>query len=200
MEKDLAYLRQPSQLLSIRERTTELQFSMASEPLVGAMLRALAASKPGGRFLELGTGTGIATAWLLEGMDAGSTLISVDNDSAVQQVARDSLGADGCLTLVTSGGLEFLREQPAESFDFVFADAMPGKYVGLNSALAVVKPGGFYVIDDMLPQPNWPEGHAAKVPVLIEQLAANPRFEVLPLVWASGVIVAVRKPTRMRMR
>jgi hypothetical protein len=49
------------------------------------------------------------------------------------------------------------------------------------------------VIDDMLPQPNWPEGHAAKVPVLIEQLAANTRFEILPLVWASGVVVAVRR-------
>src|SRR5579863_4861571 len=198
MEKDINYIRQPSQLLSIKEKTTELQFSMASEPLVGAMLRTLAASKPGGRFLELGTGTGIATAWLLEGMDTGSTLISVDNDSTVQQVARDALGADGRLTLVTSGGLEFLRQQPAESFDFVFADAMPGKYEGLDSALAVVKPGGFYVIDDILPQPNWPEGHAAKVPVLIEQLAANPRFEMLPLVWASGVIVAVRKPTPVR--
>lgn len=51
------------------------------------------------------------------------------------------------------------------------------------------------MIDDMLPQPNWPDGHAAKVPVLIEQLAANPRFEILPLVWASGVVVAVRKGT-----
>ena len=115
---------------------------MASEPLVGAMLRALAASKPGGRFLELGTGTGVATAWLLQGMDAGSTLVSVDNDPAVQQVASDFLGADSRLTLVTSGGLEFLREQPAASFDFVFADAMPGKYDGLEDALAVVKVGG----------------------------------------------------------
>jgi predicted O-methyltransferase YrrM len=162
---DLKYLRSPSQLLSIGKRTTELQFSMASDPLVGAMLRTLAASKPGGRFLELGTGTGIATAWLLEGMDAGSTLISVDNDSTVQRVAFDSLGTDGRLTLVTSGALEFLRGQPAESFDFVFADAMPGKYEGLDSALAVVKPGGFYVIDDMLPQPNWPAGHGASIPV-----------------------------------
>ncbi len=70
---------------------------------------------------------------------------------------------------------------------------MPGKYDGLDDALAVVKVGGIYVIDDMLPQPNWPEGHAEKVPVLIQQLAANPSFEVLPLVWASGVVVAVRK-------
>jgi predicted O-methyltransferase YrrM len=166
---------------------------MASEPLVGAMLRTLAASKPSGRFLELGTGTGIATAWLLEGMDARSTLISVDNDSAVQQVARDCLGRDRRLTLVTSGGLEFLRGQRPDSFDFVFADAVPGKYDGLDDALAIVKEGGFYVIDDMLPQSNWPEGHADKVSILIEKLAANPGFEILPLVWASGVIVAVRK-------
>jgi len=84
--EDLKYLRSPSQFLRIKERTTELQFSMASEPLVGAMLRTLAASKPGGRFLELGTGTGIATAWLLAGMDGRSTLISVDNDKEVQRV------------------------------------------------------------------------------------------------------------------
>jgi predicted O-methyltransferase YrrM len=166
---------------------------MASEPLVGAMLRVLAASKPGGRFLELGTGTGIATAWLLEGMDSGSTLISVDNDNVVQQVANDCLSTDGRLTLVRSGALEYLRLQPALSFDFVFADAMPGKYEGLDDALAVVKVGGFYAIDDMLPQSNWPEGHAAKVPVLIERLAAHSGFEILPLVWASGVVIAVRK-------
>ena len=156
------------------------------------MLRTLAASKPGGRFLELGTGTGVATAWLLEGMNARSTLISVDNDPAVQAVAGECLAGDARLTLVTGDGLEFLRRARAESFDFVFGDAMPGKYVGLDDALAVVKVGGFYVIDDMLPQPNWPEGHAAKVPVLIDRLAANPRFRILPLVWASGVVVAVR--------
>jgi predicted O-methyltransferase YrrM len=166
---------------------------MASEPLVGAMLRTLAASKPGGHFLELGTGTGIATAWLLGGMDIHSTLISVDTDEKAQQVARDCLGADRRLTLVISDALEFLRAQNAESFDLVFADAMPGKYDGLDDALGVVRAGGFYIIDDMLPQPNWPDGHATRVPVLIEQLATNRNFEILPIVWASGVVVAVRK-------
>jgi predicted O-methyltransferase YrrM len=156
------------------------------------MLRTLAASKPTGRLLELGTGTGVATAWLLDGMDARSSLVSVDVDGDAQRVAADSLGADGRLTLVTCDALEFLHQQARGSFDLVFADAMPGKYDGLDSALAVVKPGGFYVIDDMLPQPNWPEGHAAKVPILMQQLAANPDFEVLPMIWASGVVVAVR--------
>ena len=72
------------------DKVAPYQFSMASEPLVGAMLRTLVASRPAGRFLELGTGTGIATAWLLEGMDEHSKLISVDNDAGVQAVAKDS--------------------------------------------------------------------------------------------------------------
>jgi predicted O-methyltransferase YrrM len=191
--EDLEHVTFPAELSAIREETTEIQFSMASEPLVGALLRTLAASKPGGRFLELGTGTGIAAAWLLDGMDAASTLVSVDNDENVQRVARKALGRDGRLSLVTSGGLEYLQSQTPASFDFVFADAMPGKYDGLDEALALVKPGGFYVIDDMLPQPNWPDGHAAKVPLLLERLATHGGFAILPLAWASGVVVAVRK-------
>lgn len=113
--EDLKYVQEPRQLLKIKERTTAVQFSMASESSVGALLRVLAASKPGGRFLELGTGTGVATAWLLDGMDASSTLVSVDNDGAVQAVAREVLGSDARLTLVTGGGLDFLRREGAET-------------------------------------------------------------------------------------
>jgi predicted O-methyltransferase YrrM len=53
---------------------------MASEPKTGAFLAALAASKPGGRLLELGTGTGLGAAWLLAGMDAAARLDTVDAD------------------------------------------------------------------------------------------------------------------------
>jgi predicted O-methyltransferase YrrM len=195
---DLGYIQQPAALDAILERTQALKFNMASEPRTGALLRTLAASKPSGRLLELGTGTGIATAWLLAGMDAGSTLISVDSDAQVQAVAREFLGTDGRLALVAEDGAAFLRRQLPESFDLVFADAMPGKYEALDDALAVVKSGGFYVIDDMLPQPNWPQGHAEKVPVLLDRLTTDPRLVVAPITWASGVVVAVRRPAPSR--
>jgi predicted O-methyltransferase YrrM len=190
---DLTYVGLPAALSALQDKSDAVHFEMASEPLVGALLRVLAASKPGGRFLELGTGPGIATSWILEGMDADSTLISVDNDGAVQQIAAEMLGHDKRLTLVTEDGVAFLQTQPALDFDLVFADAMPGKYEGLDDALSTVKAGGFYVIDDMLPQPNWPQGHAEKVPLLVQRLASHPDFVILPLVWASGVVVAVRK-------
>jgi predicted O-methyltransferase YrrM len=156
-------------------------------------LQTLAASKPGGRLLELGTGTGISAAWLLDGMDEASTLVTVDVDPGPQQIAREVLGSDTRLEIVTEDGLAFLRRDSTARFDLVFADAMPGKYEGLEHALAVVKPGGFFVIDDLLPQANWPEGHAAKVPVLIERLAADPAFQMVPMAWASGIVVAVKR-------
>jgi predicted O-methyltransferase YrrM len=190
---DLTCIGFPAALPALEERSKAVHFGMASEPLLGALLRVLAASKPGGRFLELGTGTGIATSWILAGMDVDSILVSVDNDAGVQQVAAEMLGHDKRLTFVTEDGTAFLRKQPAQCFDLVFADALPGKYDGVEDALSIVKVGGFYVIDDMLPQPNWPEGHAEKVPALIEKLASRPDFSILPLVWASGVVIAVKK-------
>ena len=193
---ELSWVQRPAALGRILEQTQELAFGMASEDRTGALLRTLAASHPAGRFLELGTGTGVATAWILDGMDALSNLVSVDIDPAVQDVARSAFSNDARLTLVTEDALSFLRRQPAASFDFVFADSLPGKYEGPEEALRVVKPGGFYIIDDMLPQPNWPQGHAAKVPALISHLAAQRDFEIAPMAWASGLVIAVRKPQR----
>ena len=126
-------------------------------------------------------------------MDSASTLTSVDTDAAVQAIARGYLGSDRRLTLVLGDGLSFLRHEAAGSYDFVFADAMPGKYEGLEDCLRVVKPGGFYVIDDMLPQPNWPEDHAAKIPVLMEALAEDARLAIVPMSWASGIVVVVKR-------
>jgi predicted O-methyltransferase YrrM len=191
--EDLSLLAPPPAVAQILAETRRLQFGMASEPLVGALLQVLAAAKPAGRFLELGTGTGVATAWLLSGMDPRSTLVSVDIDATAQHVAAGALGHDPRLQLVHSGALEYIQTQPENSFDLVFADALPGKYEGLAQSLAVVKPGGFWIGDDLLPQTNWPDGHAAKVPVLLAQLAQTANFSVLPLVWASGVVIAVKR-------
>ena len=127
-------------------------------------------------------------------MDATSKLISIDVNTTFQQVARDVLGDDARVTFIADDAVAFLNRQPAASFDFVFADALRGKYEGLDEALRVVRSGGIYIIDDMLPQSNWPDGHAPRVLGLLETLASHPDFEITPMAWASGLVVAVRKP------
>lgn len=184
----------PRHLPTLISRTEELKFDMASEQHTGALLQVLAASKPGGMLLELGTGTGIGTSWLLSGMDDSSVLTSLETDQRVQSVAREVLGADPRLNLILEDGAAFLRRQPAKSYDLVFADAMPGKFELLDETLMLVKPGGFYVIDDLLPQPNWPEGHGEKVDILMYRLSADPRFSMVPITWSTGVAILVRRP------
>lgn len=174
-------------------RTAALGFDMPSEAGTGALLRLLAAIKPGGRLLELGTGTGLATACLRAGMDAGAALTSVDNDADVQAVARAVLGEDPRVTFVVADGMDHVRAQRPGSFDLIFADAWPGKYDGLDETLALLAPGGLYVVDDMLPQPNWPDNHQARVDDLTVRLKSHPDLAAVSLSWASGLIIAARR-------
>jgi len=83
---DLANLREPEVIAAIWADTRASGFNMASEPRTCSLLRTLAASKPSARFLELGSGTGLSTAWLLDGMDARSRLTTVDNDKSLLSI------------------------------------------------------------------------------------------------------------------
>lgn len=189
---DPSNLDEPKSIQAIWADTHASGFTMASEPLTCSLLRTLAASKRGGRFLELGSGTGLSTAWLLDGMDINSRLTTVDNDEDLLSILRNNLGEDQRLTVVCADGDEYLRSLNGQSFDFIFADTWSGKYRLLDEALSLVSPSGFYVIDDMLPQPNWPEGHAEKVAHLISTLEQRSDFRITKMSWASGLILATK--------
>ena len=176
----------------ILARSQELQFSMNSDVLTGALLRSLAASKPGGRLLDLGTGCGLSACWLLDGMSADASLVSVETDATFQAIARDELGADPRLTLVLKDGGEYLTAASGP-FDLIFADAWPGKYSHLDEALRLLRPGGIYIVDDMLPQPNWPADHAPKAAALAAHLQALPGFAATTFDWSTGVIECVKR-------
>lgn len=185
----------PAAISAIGSDTRALGFDMCSEPRVGSFLAVLAASKPGGRLLELGTGTGHGTAWLLAGMDSSARLDTVDNDPRVVAIAQRHLGSDTRLRFHIKDAAQFLQEQRPDSFDLIYADAWPGKFSHLSETLELLRPGGLYVIDDLLPQPNWPEGHAPKVPELVMDLERRSGFSTVRLAWASGVLLVVRRPT-----
>ena len=193
---DVEINRTPSAFEAILSETHALGFNMVSEPKVGSLLAALAASKPAGRLLELGTGTGHGTAWLLAGMDATSMLDTVDTDANMVAVARRHLGSDSRVTFHVMDAADFLRRASTSQFDLIYADAWPGKFSQLDEALSLLRPGGIYVIDDLLPQPNWPDGHAPRVPALIDEIEQRAEFVTVRLAWASGLMLVVRRTER----
>jgi len=182
----------PAVVEAILRDTEQIGFTMASEPQTGALLRALAASKPGGRFLELGTGTGVGAAWILDGMDSASLLDTVDKNPTAQEIARRHLGNDLRVTFHLEEGEVFL-ERAQQPFDFIFADAWAGKFDCLDLALGLLRPGGIYVVDDLLPQKSWPDGHETKIPGFIAEMEKRRDFVIVKLAWGSGLLIAIRK-------
>lgn len=190
----------PVTLDAIEADTEELGFGMSCEEAVGWLLRALAAAKPGGRVLELGTGTGVGTAWILAGMDEHARLDTVDNDPEHLGVARKHHALDPRVTIYEADGGTWLSERATDEgpgYDLVFADAWPGKFTHLDEALSLVDRGGFYVVDDLARQPvdtALPEDHCLAVEALIKGLESRAGWERLPLLgWSCGVLVMVRK-------
>jgi predicted O-methyltransferase YrrM len=190
--KDLNHLNAPKSIQAIDADSRAIGFTMPSEPLTCSFLRTIAATKLSGKLLELGSGTGLSTAWILDGMDANSHLTTIDLDASFLEILDRHLGTDPRLTVICGDGDDFLRSLNEPQFDFIFADAWSGKYQLLDEALALLKPGGIYIIDDMLPQPNWPDGHAAKVEKLISTLEQRTDLYISKMSWASGIILATK--------
>jgi predicted O-methyltransferase YrrM len=191
---DPANLSPPFRAEAIARDPDARGFAMASDARTGALLRALAAAKPAGRLLELGTGTGLSAAWLLDGMDEKARLLTVELDPALGAIARRHLGDDPRVEIRIADALEVVTGEREASYDLVFADSLPGKFEGLDAALDLVAPGGLYVIDDMLPQASWPENHAPRVEALLDRLAGRAEFARVDLTWSSGIVVLVRRP------
>jgi len=108
----------PGEYEAIKEATIELQFNMASDLYTGSLLKTLVASKPSGRFLELGVGTGLATAWIVSGMDEKSSLIAIENNEILIGVANKNI-VDSRVEFILTDAYEWIRHYKGEKFDFI---------------------------------------------------------------------------------
>lgn len=182
----------PSNYNEIQNASKTINFSMPSDLQTGALLRTLIASKPNGCFLELGTGTGLSLAWIVEAMDANSSIISIDNNEKYQSIAKVYFESNPNVKIICEDGSKWIKANPNKKFDLIFADAWPGKYNTLDETLSLLKIGGFYIIDDMLQQPNWPTGHEINAENLINYLEERQDLSLTKMNWSTGIIIVVK--------
>ena len=192
----------PEVLEPLQKAAKDADFTMMSDPLTGNLLATLASSKPGGRLLELGTGVGLGTAWLLSGMDEGARLETVEVNPDLAQIAEEHLGSDKRLSIHTEDGLELLNRVQGQSFDLIFADAKPGKIDQPELALNLVAPGGFYVIDDL--NLAWKEQDEIYEPNdyildvwrgqrrVVEMLGERADFVCTEMRWSTGLMICTK--------
>jgi predicted O-methyltransferase YrrM len=182
----------PPLVAAATARARQVGFPMSCHPDVGRLLAVLAAHLPeGGRVLELGTGTGVGTAWIVSGLRRRTdvTVTSVEKDPGTAAAAADgywppfvSLRCDDALDVLAEGG----------AFDLIFADAPGGKWVGLDCSVAALRPHGLLIVDDMTPEPDWTDGHRAAQDEVRQALLSAPGLTSAELAVGSGVILSVR--------
>jgi predicted O-methyltransferase YrrM len=160
---------------------------------VGKLLAVLtAALAPSARVLELGTGAGVGTAWMVSGLDHRSdvALVTVERDAAVAELARQGSWPDW-VQLVNQDALDVLNKRGG--YDLIFADAQGGKWTGLDRTIAALSPGRLLVVDDMAPQAWWNSEHTRRQELVRQTLLSHPALLTVELVQGSGVLLSARQ-------
>jgi predicted O-methyltransferase YrrM len=131
------------------QRASKLGFGLSCDDATGRLLAVLAAAVPeGGRILEIGTGTGAGTAWLVHGLGERTDvrIVSIESDVTVAE-ANASAPWPSYVELWAGDAMDLLAG--LGTFDLVFPDAPAGKWTGLSKTLAALRPRGVLVVDDM---------------------------------------------------
>jgi predicted O-methyltransferase YrrM len=121
-------------------------------PELGRLLEALAASRPAGRCLEIGSAIGYGTLRLARGAREGY-VISIERDVSRIAIARQYLETGGVLgrvELLEGEALEVLRGVRGP-FDLVYIDGDKKDYRRcLDLTLPLLNVGGYVVVDNLL--------------------------------------------------
>ncbi len=119
-------------------------------------------------------------------------MLTIENNEILIDIARKYI-EDKKVEFVLADAYAWINNYRGEKFDFIFADAMPGKYDLFEETIAILKEGGLYIIDDMLPQPNWPLGHKEKVAELIQKIEDRQDLFMTRINWSTGIVVVTKK-------
>lgn len=166
---------------------------MACDETTGRLLAALAAAVPSdGRVLELGTGVGVGTAWIVSGLGDRTDVrvVSVEIDPDTAALARDN-DWPSYVDLHLGDALELLGT--LGTFDLVFADARGGKTYGLDRTIAALAPQGVLLVDDMTPLDSWSEEGREQQERVRVTLTTHTELLACELRTGSGLLLCARR-------
>ena len=114
-------------------------------PEIGRMARALTASKTAGAFLCIGEGAGEVGAWILDGMDHSSGLVTLVQDEREAAVIERELDRDVRASVHLQDAAEFLTDVHAHRFDLI-VDLITDKHPkAVRLGLGLLRAGGVYL-------------------------------------------------------
>lgn len=196
------YVSESDAIITARERAAHLGCPSIS-PGTGAVLRLLAASSQAHSVVEIGTGTGVASLWLLDGMPEDSVLTTIDSELEFHKAAKKAfLDAEikSTRTRAISGkALEVLPRLADGAYDIVFigADA-PNYREYIIQASRLLRSGGVLVIDNALwygkvADPANREETPTQLRAIARDFADSTQWQAALLPTGNGLLAATKK-------
>ncbi|BCJ39892.1 hypothetical protein GCM10010168_27510 [Actinoplanes ianthinogenes] len=182
----------PAAVSAAQERARAAGFTMSSEESCGRFLGVLAgAVRPGGRILEIGTGSGAGLGWIVAGLGGRSDVEvhSVELDPAIHALAAAAEWPSW--VRLHLGDVHDLYPVLG-SFDLIFADAPGGKWTDLDRTIAALTPGGLLLVDDMRPERWGSADHERLTGEVATTLLTHPGLNAVELTWSTGLILCSR--------
>lgn len=170
-----------------------------------ALLRLLGTAVGASAAVEVGTGTGVTTLGLLEGLDQSGTLTTIDSNAQLHVQLKEVLSQNEVdatrLRPIAGDASEVLPRLADDSYDFVLINQLGGAHPGeyIEQAQRLLRSGGVLAVSSAAgkygsaaDQTNHsPEAGASREflaePLLREAFTAS----LLPL--GDGLLVAVKK-------
>jgi hypothetical protein len=135
-----------------RTRGVELG-TVDSTPGTGAFLRYLAFTLKAQSVVEVGTGSGVGSLWLLDGMLESGTLTSIDDEMEHTQIAKLAFTeadiAPSRYRLITNSVVDVVSKLTDRAYDLVVLRHNPEdlSYI-ISEAHRILRSGGALVIDN----------------------------------------------------
>ena len=193
----------PSDVFYALERETYLRTlapQMMSGRLQGALLRLLSRLLAANNMLEIGTFTGYGALCLADGLSENGVLHTIEANPEMEAIIRKYIrlaGKEEAIQLHIGQAQEIIPSLPVP-FDLVFIDAGKQDYA-LYFDLVVdrVRKGGLILADNVLWGGKIVQEKADKdtriMQAFNEQVAADPRVEVLMLPLRDGLTIMQRR-------
>ncbi|WP_350258828.1 O-methyltransferase [Scrofimicrobium sp. R131] len=119
------YVSEPEPMVRAREVALELGADPVS-PGTGALLRTLAATRDARAVIEIGTGAGVGSLWLLAGMNPDGVLTTIDPEGEFQRAARANFRQAGIAShrsrFINDRALDVLPRMAEDAYDLVVID------------------------------------------------------------------------------
>ena len=179
----------------------------ASSPTssAAALLRLLGTAVNAVAVVEVGTGTGVATVSLLEGLDESGTLTTIDPNAQLHADLKEVLAANEVdatrLRPIAGSPSEVLPRLADESYDFVLINELGGSHASeyIEQAQRLLRTGGVLAVNSAAgrygsaaDQTNHsPEANASREFLTEPQLREAFTSSLLPL--GDGLLVSVKK-------